>query len=149
MATRFAYTVPLFLLLVFGCAPRIARARGVAEGTFQRTLTVAGPVDLEVSTGAGHIDIKPGTSGRVEVRAMFRISERSRSRRQAESVSRQLQSNPPIEQNGNTIRIGRINDSEARHNVTISYDISVPAATQLRSRTGSGDQSERRGTFRG
>ena len=31
------------------------------DGSFDRTLTVSGPVDLEVSTGSGSIDIRRGT----------------------------------------------------------------------------------------
>ena len=48
--------------------------------------------------------------------------------------------NPPIEQTGNTIRIGRINDPAYRNNVSISYEIVVPAETRVRSNTGSGSQ---------
>jgi hypothetical protein len=138
---RFGSAGVLSLLLALGCAPKIVHAQGGVDGTFQRTLTVAGPVQLEVSTGSGHIDVKPGSSGRVEVRSMFRVSERGRLRQEAENIARQLESNPPIEQTGNVIRIGHIDDSDARRNVTINYMVTVPADTQLRSRTGSGNQT--------
>jgi DUF4097 and DUF4098 domain-containing protein YvlB len=63
---------------------------------------------------------------------------------------RNLESNPPIEQQGNTIRIGKIDATQsgiwwwlkwASDNVSIDYDLAVPAQTELVSRTGSGDQS--------
>ncbi|HYM12846.1 MAG TPA: hypothetical protein VEU62_19060, partial [Bryobacterales bacterium] len=38
-----------------------------AEGTFERTLQVSGPVDLDVSTGAGGITVRAGSAGTVRV----------------------------------------------------------------------------------
>ena len=52
-----------------------------------------------------------------------------------------IQANPPIEQTGNSIRIGRIEDHELQQNVSIDYDLTVPAQTRLTSVTGSGDQN--------
>ena len=51
-----------------------------------------------------------------------------------------IAANPPIEQAGDTIRIGHIDDPKYR-NVSVSYEIEVPADTRLQARTGSGDQS--------
>ena len=48
--------------------------------------------------------------------------------------------NPPIQQSGNQIRIGHIDDPELRHNISISYEVVVPAETDLRVQSGSGDQ---------
>ena len=48
---------------------------------------------------------------------------------------------PPIEQHGNLIKIGHVDDHEMEHNVSISYEIVVPTETRLRSNTGSGEQS--------
>src|SRR5437764_1894172 len=42
---------------------------------------------------------------------------------------------------GNDIRIGHIDDPELKHNISISYEITVPEGTQLRSSSGSGTQS--------
>ena len=52
-----------------------------------------------------------------------------------------IEANPPIEQQGNTIHIGEIRDEELRRNVSISYEISTPADTQLKSSTGSGSET--------
>jgi DUF4097 and DUF4098 domain-containing protein YvlB len=48
------------------------------------------------------------------------------------------QSNLPIQQNGNVIRIGHMEDPELRRGVSVSYEVIVPAETKLRSQTGSG-----------
>lgn len=110
-----------------------------AEGSFQRTLQVSGPVDLDVQTGSGHITVHTGGSNTVQINGAIRSSGDWFGGNAEERV-RRLESNPPIEQNGNSIRVGHLNDSELMHNISISYDITVPAETSLHSHTGSGSQ---------
>jgi hypothetical protein len=111
-----------------------------AEGSFERSLHVTGPVDLQVSTGAGAIHVRAGDSQTVQVRGTIKAHDHWGGM-SAEDKVRQLESNPPIEQDGNAIRIGHISESELGHNVSISYDLVVPKQTRLRAETGSGDQS--------
>ena len=59
----------------------------------------------------------------------------------SEEKIKRLEANPPIQQSGNDIRIGHIDDPELRRNVSISYDVTVPATTELRVETGSGNQT--------
>jgi len=115
---------------------------GAAEGSFERTLAVTGPVELDVSTGSGHINVRAGDSSNVHVNGTIKASQ-SWHLDEAEMGRkvRYLESNPPIEQHGNFIRIGHIEDRELSHNISISYDLVVPAGTRLRSQTGSGSQS--------
>ena len=47
-----------------------------------------------------------------------------------------IESNPPIQQNGNVIRIGHMDDPELSRGISISYEITVPAETKLRIRNG-------------
>lgn len=113
-----------------------------AEGSFDRTLKVSGPVDLEVATGAGRITVRTGEPGSVRVVGTIRANTGWRiDRRDAEEKVRRIEANPPIEQDGNKLRIGRIEDEELRRNVSISYELTVPAETRLRSETGSGSQT--------
>ena len=51
-------------------------------------------------------------------------------------MSNRSKSNPPIRQEGNTIHIDYVN----MRNVSVDYEISVPAETTVRTRSGSGDQ---------
>jgi len=111
-----------------------------AEGSFERSLHVSGAVDLQVLTGSGSIKVRAGDSQTVQVRGTIKAHDHWGGMTAEEKV-RQLESNPPIEQNGNTIRIGHIENSELGHNVSISYDVTVPKETRLRAETGSGDQS--------
>jgi len=126
----------LALALLAAAAP--ACAAGV-EGSFQRSLTVSGPAELDVKTGSGSIQLRSGEPGRMEIRGTIRAQ------RQwlpiglgAEEKVRRLEQNPPIEQNGNRVRIGNVQDRELLRNVSISYELVVPAETRLRSHTGSG-----------
>jgi hypothetical protein len=130
------------LILVLGCAPAtFLFAQGTVEGSFQRTLSVSGPQEVDISTGSGRIEVRSGATDRIEVRATIRVSERRRGRQRAEELVTQLESDPPIDQTGNMIRIGYLDDPEYRQNVSISYNVIVPTDTRLRSRTGSGSQS--------
>ncbi len=112
---------------------------GVARGTFEKTLTVSGTVDLEVSTGSGDIRVVQGKSGSVWIKGQ--IQARDQGGKTGEEKVRYLQANPPIVQSGNVIRIGRIEDRSYEQNVSISYELEIPAETRLNSRTGSGNMS--------
>jgi DUF4097 and DUF4098 domain-containing protein YvlB len=118
--------------------------RAAAEGSFDRILKVTGSAEVEVNTGSGSISVRRGDSGSVRVHGLIRISNGWQgSGEGAESKIRALQANPPIEQNGNTIRIGRIEDPQLRRGVSISYDLEVPSETRLTSTAGSGSLTVR------
>lgn len=109
-----------------------------AAGTFERTLSVSGPVDLSVRTGAGGIQVRTGSGdtvrivGHVRARTMWTVED-------PKVEVERLLADPPIEQAGDTIRIGATQASMPR-SVSISYELTVPANTRLQSRTGSGNQ---------
>jgi DUF4097 and DUF4098 domain-containing protein YvlB len=104
-------------------------------------LTVNGPVDLSVRTGSGDIQIRTGTGDRVQV--IGRISagtSRETTEAGADRV-RRIEAAPPIVQNGNVITLGDTRGDNLYNNVSISYELVVPANTQLNASTGSGDQT--------
>ncbi len=105
-------------------------------GTFDRTLTVNGPVDLEVLSHSGDITVRGGPAGAVTIHATIHIGSRWLTGSHDREVH-ELQQNPPIRQNGNTIRIEY---SEIR-DVSVDYEITVPTETAVRTHTGSGDQT--------
>lgn len=111
-----------------------------AEGHFERTLKVSGPVELDVGTGSGSIRVRTGDASGVRVYGTIRASGGFFGG-EAEKKVRYLESNPPIEQHGNTIKIGHIEDPELQRNISISYELVVPVETRLHSGTGSGSQS--------
>ncbi len=131
-------TLALALLAAIGVAP----AQAAVDGHFERTLTVNGAVDLDVTTGAGNITIHSGDASKVEIHASIHAGENWRdSDKDAESRVQYLEQHPPIEQNGNTITIGHIEDRDLMRNISITYDIVTPAQTRLHSATGSGNQT--------
>lgn len=151
--SRFVF-LALPVMMAVGCGDGIdisAFAQERARGTFDRTLRVDGPVDLNLRTGSGDVDITTGTGDRVEVIGHVTASPGrpciiigttcifGEDGDVAERV-RQIEAAPPIEQAGNVIRIGYTNDDPRYRNVSISYEVVVPADTQVTSRTGSGDQ---------
>ncbi len=133
--------LPMSILIVAVLSLYVPAAARAAEGHFARTLQVSGPVDLEVQTGSGTVDLRTGDSSTVRVTGTIRSSNGWFDSSDAESKIRYLESNPPIEQHGNLIKIGHVENHELEHNVSISYEIVVPTETRLRSNTGSGEQS--------
>lgn len=133
------FPVLLVISLVFASAIAAVPARASEDGHFDRTLTVTGPVDLDVQTGSGNIQVRAGGSGKVEIHA--KIHAGGWHLGDVEERIRQIETNPPIEQTGNSIRIGHTNDHELLRNISISYEITTPSETKLRSASGSGDES--------
>jgi DUF4097 and DUF4098 domain-containing protein YvlB len=119
-----------------------AGAPAAEEGHFERTLRVTGPVELDVHTGSGSIEVRAGDVSTVRVSGTIRPSPRwFDDGAETERKVRYLESHPPIEQHGNIIEIGHLEDYELKHNISISYEIVTPAETRLRTGTGSGNQT--------
>jgi len=131
--------LPAFLAITLFAAFGAVRTYADTEGHFDRTLSVNGPVDMDVQTGSGDIVVRPGSSGQVQIHAKIRASGWHVGG-DIEQRIHDLETNPPIEQNGNTIRIGHIEDHERMRNISISYEVIVPAETKLHSASGSGNE---------
>jgi DUF4097 and DUF4098 domain-containing protein YvlB len=116
--------------------------KAASTGHFERTLQVSGPVELDVTSGSGNITVRTGGSGTVSVSAKIHASNSWLfGSSDAEEKIRRIEKNPPVEQQGNTIRIGRFEDRDLTRNISIDYELTVPAQTHLSSQTGSGDQT--------
>jgi putative adhesin len=125
----------LLAALSAGCAVDAAPI----EGGFDRTLAVNGPADLDVRGGSGSVQIETGPVESVHVVAHIRANAWLTG--DAGDRVRRIEAAPPIEQAGNTIRIGQVQDEDLYRNVSISYELTVPEATRVRSRVGSGAQT--------
>jgi len=121
--------------LVFVLASSLAAFASVI-GTFDRSFQVSGPVDLEVLTGSGDITVRNGAAGTVSIHAKIH-SHNSWLGGDHKAEVQELQNNPPIRQNGNSIRIDYVH----LNNISVDYEITVPENTAIRTHTGSGDQS--------
>jgi DUF4097 and DUF4098 domain-containing protein YvlB len=134
-----------FLALVISLAALAALPLNAATtGHFERTLQVNGAVELEVSSGSGNINVHQGGAGSVSVTAKIHSNNSASwlfGGGNVEERIHKIEQNPPIVQQGNTIRIGRFEDRDLTRNISIDYDITVPQQTKLTSNTGSGDQT--------
>jgi DUF4097 and DUF4098 domain-containing protein YvlB len=108
-----------------------------AEGHFERTLQVSGNPNVQIETGSGSIEVRAGSGNEIQVNGHIKRSDWFAG--DGDEKIKRLESNPPIQQSGNDVRIGHIDDPELKRNVSISYEVVVPAATQLRSNSGSGE----------
>jgi hypothetical protein len=90
------------LILLSGCVTYMGAV--TAEGSFERTLQVSGPVNLDIRSGSGDIRVVPGSAGQVQIRGVIRV--RRGSDAEAQALVRELEQSPPIEQTGGDIRIG-------------------------------------------
>jgi hypothetical protein len=142
MSARPLVFLPIVALAAFAsaCAVDLEAQVVSATGQFDRQMTVSGPLDLDVRTGSGSIDVRTGAAGEVRVTGRIKAQRGFWNSSSAEERVRRIEANPPIVQNGNSIRIGEFPDSDMSRNVSISYEITLPADTNLRSRTGSGSQ---------
>jgi hypothetical protein len=112
-----------------------------AEQTFERSLAVTGPVTLSVSTGSGDIAIRTGPDAAVKVIGTVKPNSSwgGPGPQEAEAAVRAVLAAPPVTQQGNSIEIGKFTDPELGKRVTVDYQITVPKATALTARSGSGD----------
>lgn len=131
---------PVLALSVVTVVCLLSAFASAADGSFERTLQVTGPVNLQVETGSGNIEVRTGGANQVQITGRIKINDWFGGNNGEEKVKR-LEANPPIQQSGNDVRIGHIDDPELRRNISISYEVVVPADTQLRSHTGSGNQT--------
>ncbi|HEX4604691.1 MAG TPA: DUF4097 family beta strand repeat-containing protein [Candidatus Angelobacter sp.] len=136
-------SVKFLALAITLCGLAVLPLNAATTGHFERTLQVSGSVELEVTSGSGNIFVHQGGAGTVAVTAKIHANSGSWlfGAGNVEERIHKIEQNPPIVQQGNTIRIGRIEDRELTRNISIDYDVTVPPQTKLTSHTGSGDQT--------
>ena len=121
------------VLLAFACP---AFAQRVA---FERSYTVGTTPTLDVTTIRGKIDVSVGTEDRVEVRGSATVRVGLTSPADAYELVKRVAANPPIQQEGNTIRLRPPTTPEEQRAMTVAYTVSVPRGTIVRSNSDSGE----------
>jgi hypothetical protein len=129
--------IPLgsILALIFAAAFSAGCGIGPGEsGTFDKTMTVTGPVQLEVNNGSGRVEVRSGQSGEVRVHAEFTVwlsifDDKN-------DHLNDIRNHPPVDQQGNLVRIESRGD--LFNHVRVDYTIYVPAETEVRANLGSG-----------
>ncbi len=108
------------------------------EGSFDRSLTVSGPVALDVTTDSGGISVTSGIPGSLRVHAILKAQNEWFGSGDVRKRLEALERNPPVEQTGNRIRIGYVQDRNLLRGISIHFEIQTPPDTQLRARADSG-----------
>ena len=127
-------------VLVVASAACSVEAQVRPEGMFERTLAVGGPVTLDIATGSGSIEIHSGPINSVRIVGRVR-GGRPWFNGDVEERIRRIEAAPPITQNGDAVRVGPADNDSLYRNISISYEVTVPMDTRLRSRSGSGSQT--------
>jgi hypothetical protein len=122
-------------LVLAGCLVTTTAFASTPQGTFERTLQVSGPVDLEVETHSGDITVRSGAAGSVVIRAKIFVGDHWLMGDRKADVA-EIEQHPPVRQEGNSIHIDYVN----AHDISVDYEITVPENTALRAHSGSGDQ---------
>jgi len=115
--------------------PSTFPAAAADSATFDRTFKVTAPVRIELSSGSGNVEIRGSEDGTVHVHGKVTPGGWSIFGGSAKNVD-EVAANPPLEQNGNTIRIGK--NSSWLKNVSIDYQVEVPHDTEIDSEVASG-----------
>src|SRR5436309_2079079 len=101
-------------------ADLIIAALVISVAQFAAAADASGSPQVEIQTGSGSITVRTGSSDRINIEARIKANDSwgwfgGDNRLSAEERVKRLEANPPIEQHGNTVVIGRIEDSELRN----------------------------------
>ncbi|HEX4168918.1 MAG TPA: DUF4097 family beta strand repeat-containing protein [Bryobacteraceae bacterium] len=124
-------------LISMSMAAGIAMAAG-ADGSFDRTLSVSGPVELDVKTDSGGIAVSRGAAGTVRIHAVLTAQHNWFGSGDVEQRIRELEKNPPVEQSGKSVRVGYVRDRDLLKGISMRLEIETPADTELRAEADSG-----------
>ncbi len=86
-------------------------------------------------TRSGDVTVRAGSSGSVFIRGKIYVGDHWLMGNREADVH-EIEQHPPIRQDGNSIHIEYVN----MRNISVDYEITVPANTTVRTRSGSGDQ---------
>lgn len=127
------HTIAILLSVLL--VPVLLHAR--AEERFDRTLQVNGSVSLDITTGSGDITVRTGGSNQVVVHGTVQGNNEWFS--SSDAAVHRAASNPPIQQTGNSIRIGYDLPEDVRRHISIEYEITVPTDAAVEAHSGSGN----------
>jgi DUF4097 and DUF4098 domain-containing protein YvlB len=123
-------------MLLCAAASLLSLPTNAAESaSFDRSFTVSAPVRLELNNGSGNVEIRGSSDGTVHVHGKVTPGGWSLFGGSAKSVD-EVAANPPVEQSGSTIRIGK--NSSWLKNVSIDYQVEVPRDTEIDAGVASG-----------
>ena len=123
------------MILCTALAALSMNAAAAETATFDKTFSVTAPVRIELGNGSGNVEIRGSADGSVHVHGKVSPGGWSLFGGGAKSVE-EVAANPPLEQSGSTIRIGK--NTSWLKNVSIDYQVEVPHDTEIDAGVASG-----------
>jgi DUF4097 and DUF4098 domain-containing protein YvlB len=106
---------------------------------FERSYIVGATPTLDVATIRGKIDVSVGTADRIVIRGTATVRWGLSSPTEAYELVKKVAANPPIQQEGDTLRLRPPSSPEEQRAMTVAYDVTVPRGTIVRSNSDSGE----------
>ena len=128
----------VIVFIAGGSAPALAQ-----RFTFERSFELSGPSAVDVRTIQGKIEVTAGEPGRIVVVGTATVRVDWNVPGNAADLARRVADNPPIRQDGQTLRLSPPSDPTDRRAVTISYQVRVPRETEVTATTESGETTIR------
>jgi len=132
--------IAVFTLTTCAASPSPAFAQ---RFPFERSFPVSGKTTLDVSTDRGRIEILAAPTDRIVVEGVATVRTAWDAPSNAMELARQVAATPPLQQAGDTVRLGIPTDGATRRGVTVSYQVRVPPETEVRTSSESGETSVR------
>ena len=105
---------------------------------FERSYNVGAAPTLDVSTIRGQIDVSAGDADRIVVKGTATVRYGLSVPTTAYELVKRVAANPPIQQDGNTIRLRPPSDADEQRAMTVAYEVLVPRGTVVRTDSDSG-----------
>jgi hypothetical protein len=121
-----ALFVSAIAILASSAAPAIAQRL-----PFERSFDAGPATVLDISTIRGKIDVTAGGAGRVVVAGTVTVRVGVDVPANALEIARKIADRPPIAQDGKILRLRSPSDATERRAVTVSYQVRVPAGTDV------------------
>lgn len=109
------------------------------DRSFERRISVAGSVTLDVRLESGAVKVKPGGAGAVEIRGVLRAPQTALPWRDPGSLLDELAQSPPVAVDGDTIRIGEGAVGLSLKGALLLLEVSAPPETGIRFQSDSAD----------
>jgi len=111
--------------------------------SFEQTIDAPVETAVDIATTRGRIDVSAGEPGKVTIRGTVTVRVGLNVPLDAASIAKRLAANPPIQRENTTIRVRPPAGDAEQRAVTIAYEVVVPRATRVATRTDSGATSIR------
>ncbi len=135
---RLQSLIAVVVFIAGGASPAVAQ-----RFSFERSFDVPGQSVLDVSTMQGKIEVTAGEPGRIVVLGNATVRVDWNVPANAAELARKVADNPPIQQDGQTLRLQPPSNPTEQRAVTVSYQVRVPPGTEVTATTESGETTIR------